>query len=915
MATPQGLRKSDANIMQISPPGPSPNTAKSILLPSEYSKRLKLQVTNWLLQVSLRGNIPLDKVKDLTTLFNHLRDGLMLCKILNVLHPGAISVINEDISGGTIPALDNLSKFAGGCTAFYGIDRRYMFRALDFWNMTPKGEEGMVNFLAALAIRASEKGYSVNFPINEARELLDACMKESETTASYLKLKVADSKTAPVGPSTTLIGLAASMDSLERSRKVSARPPPPPTQAPMLSSSSAATHKSDPIKMSYSTSINSLSTNIHAGIPLLTASPNSISSSSTLSLSQDPSVVLPKLTKKLEKLARNQKMVFERVDLALLKAYPKLSDNIRANYEICTRRLMNCESSQRELMDAFIDFLLPGTSIDFEGEVSLKRDSGDTTASVLSSPTLVSPKAFSKLPPEIVAAGLPKQELMRLSVVYEMIETEQDFARDLTVMITFHKVQLKTLKLMSDEGITTLFSNTEELVTVSQTFHDKMAERKTANAFIEEIGDIIAECSESLKAYSTYCSNYPIAMQMVHALQSVPEIKEQVQSWMGAPECRGLSLESFLIKPIQRICKYPLLLKELLRHTEKSHKDYPNLLIAAEKIDAVVKVANEATALLGERERIASIQNKIESTSPLYLTDKKLFKDANASFQKQNKKPADRYLVLCGDILAVCKIVNRSRYMLETMYFVCDLSMRGTDVAPPTTLQQQLQLQPKGKFGLTITISNGGAGEKNNTFTIYCNSEDEHKKWTDAFDDAIKANPPDPNRSRSNKRTSTQSLGGSAATFRQKFGQNFLSRMATNQSFDISGDHQEIETKIPEDPEMVEFDGQHWKRTLAATGQNYYYNIVSKDTRWKLPEVFVVVDAVTLKPIVIEDKTKQTTDEQCDDNYEIDEDDEDMAVEPYGNQWRKVTKGNGELVYYYHEETLETKWNPPEMTE
>jgi hypothetical protein len=74
-----------------------------------------------------------------------------------------------------------------------------------------------------------------------------------------------------------------------------------------------------------------------------------------------------------------------------------------------------------------------------------------------------------------------------------------------------------------------------------------MNDRKSSNVFIPQMGDVILECSESLKAYATYCSNYPTAMQMVQNMQMVPETKDQIMSWMNAPECRGLSLESFLV--------------------------------------------------------------------------------------------------------------------------------------------------------------------------------------------------------------------------------------------------------------------------------------------------------------------------------------------------------------------------------
>jgi hypothetical protein len=44
-------------------------------------------------------------------------------------------------------------------------------------------------------------------------------------------------------------------------------------------------------------------------------------------------------------------------------------------------------------------------------------------------------------------------------------------------------------------------------------------------------------------------------MKLVHQLQTKPEFKEHTQRWMNSAEGRGLSLESFLIKPVQRICK------------------------------------------------------------------------------------------------------------------------------------------------------------------------------------------------------------------------------------------------------------------------------------------------------------------------------------------------------------------------
>lgn len=84
---------------------------------------------------------------------------------------------------------------------------------------------------------------------------------------------------------------------------------------------------------------------------------------------------------------------------------------------------------------------------------------------------------------------------------------------------------------------------------------------------------------------------------------------------MKSTAARGLSFESFLIKPVQRICKYPLLIRELQRYNEKAGKtkDNDNLKLAADKIAAVVTSVNEATREAEERERILNIQKTIET--------------------------------------------------------------------------------------------------------------------------------------------------------------------------------------------------------------------------------------------------------------------------------------------------------------
>ena len=121
-----------------------------------------------------------------------------------------------------------------------------------------------------------------------------------------------------------------------------------------------------------------------------------------------------------------------------------------------------------------------------------------------------------------------------------------------------------------------------------------------------------------------YCSNQPFAVLLFQSLQtnafrkfveviilyffkfiflffsflSFFEINENniiylFQDCSRLPECAKINILGYLIKPVQRICRYPLLFKEIIKVTNSTHPDYNNLLASIEKLEAVVAIVNE----------------------------------------------------------------------------------------------------------------------------------------------------------------------------------------------------------------------------------------------------------------------------------------------------------------------------------
>jgi len=113
------------------------------------------------------------------------------------------------------------------------------------------------------------------------------------------------------------------------------------------------------------------------------------------------------------------------------------------------------------------------------------------------------------------------------------------------------------------------------------------------------------------KMYSMYCHKYANASLR---LQEIRESNKEIDEFLAQKEKRSqkTSLKSLLIKPIQRICKYPLLFAELLRSIPQS-SDFAlynkELTDAAHAVDDIAESVNKN---VGDREAVEKIMEAYE---------------------------------------------------------------------------------------------------------------------------------------------------------------------------------------------------------------------------------------------------------------------------------------------------------------
>ncbi|KAI1977946.1 hypothetical protein LOZ54_006397, partial [Ophidiomyces ophidiicola] len=303
--------------------------------------------------------------------------------------------------------------------------------------------------------------------------------------------------------------------------------------------------------------------------------------------------------------------------------------------------------------------------IDMDARTSNGSSFDQTLTSGIVDPTRASQELTADAPgqhleaPSPMKTPTPEQRRLkkRLLVIKELIDTEYTFGQDMTVVVDIYKGTSSSCGL-TPEDVKILFSNSEQVVKFSMDFQDALKQAaksvyvlpksqrwlsKRASNYVPNasnsgspggssvqenpevsddekdrqttVGQTFIELSTRMeKVYSEYLKNHDAANKTLDTL--LKNKNKHVNIWLK--ECRdwasdlttAWSLDSLLVKPVQRVLKYPLLLTELLSTTPTDHPDHAALADALRettamsvRINDMKKRADVVGQVVGSRKR------------------------------------------------------------------------------------------------------------------------------------------------------------------------------------------------------------------------------------------------------------------------------------------------------------------------
>uniref|UniRef100_A0AAQ5YBP5 Intersectin 2b n=1 Tax=Amphiprion ocellaris TaxID=80972 RepID=A0AAQ5YBP5_AMPOC len=212
--------------------------------------------------------------------------------------------------------------------------------------------------------------------------------------------------------------------------------------------------------------------------------------------------------------------------------------------------------------------------------------------------------------------SLSPQEKKRQGYIHELLQTEERYVDDLQIVLeVFHKPMSESGRL-NDAEMSMIFVNWKELLACNTKLVKAFRVRKKTggeNMPVQMIGDILAAELSHMQPYIRFCSCQINGATLLQTrTDSEPDFKDFLKKIATDYRCKGMPLSSFLLKPMQRITRYPLHIKNILECTAEGHADRGPLKEALERAEELCQQVNEGVREKENSDRLEWIQNHVQ---------------------------------------------------------------------------------------------------------------------------------------------------------------------------------------------------------------------------------------------------------------------------------------------------------------
>ncbi|KAF4105337.1 rho guanine nucleotide exchange factor 9b isoform X2 [Onychostoma macrolepis] len=212
-----------------------------------------------------------------------------------------------------------------------------------------------------------------------------------------------------------------------------------------------------------------------------------------------------------------------------------------------------------------------------------------------------------------IGQPLQNRDQMRANVINEIMSTERHYIKHLKDICEGYLRQCrKRIDMFSDDQLKVIFGNIEDIYRFQMGFvRDLEKQYNIEEPHLSEIGPCFLEHQDGFWIYSEYCNNHLDACMELSKLMKDGRYQHFFEACRLLQQMIDIAIDGFLLTPVQKICKYPLQLAELLKYTAQDHSDYRYVAAALAVMRNVTQQINERKRRLENIDKIAQWQASV----------------------------------------------------------------------------------------------------------------------------------------------------------------------------------------------------------------------------------------------------------------------------------------------------------------
>ncbi|XP_042222520.1 uncharacterized protein LOC121866850 isoform X2 [Homarus americanus] len=351
---------------------------------------------------------------------------------------------------------------------------------------------------------------------------------------------------------------------------------------------------------------------------------------------------------------------------------------------------------------------------------------------------------------------LDERQEQQQSAIWELVETEATYIHMLKVITDLFLACLCNLQnesLLYEVDTDKLFSNIQEIYCANLTFWREHVVRmleasRSSRQPLDPtlLTDAFYKFDELFHPYTRYCLEQSNCQLYCKEKDHDNEHFKMYLAWCETQkECNRLRLVDILVQPMQRLTKYSLLLKAILKKTNlEDHKLCLHNMIT--HVENFVSNVNSALRHKHEQERLRDIARRIEAYEAVETRDDELerivrnYSDLNLTqpmpgcpehmprhllhhgdlrFRDSHTSKMDVHVFLFTDLLLITKVTQRKAEKVKI-------------VRPPYHVERLVLVDLKDSTSIGLVVIN----EWNvavAAFTLQCPDSRTHRTWHDTL--------------------------------------------------------------------------------------------------------------------------------------------------------------------------------------